>query len=243
MNYDEMTLSHDIRQHLRIDTSRARIASRAEAITDGRVVPADGDLAIGQGRRLNAAVMFLDICGFSDRPAETPQEQEVMLRALTFFFEEMIAIVEEYGGVVEKNTGDGLMAYFAAGPVGTVPEAQKAVACALTMFHSRKHLDPVFERSGLAPFDFRIGIDHGPITIAEVGKARGFRGIVAVGTTANVACKMLKVAGKNDIVIGDRLAAELPNSWQSFVRVATSDSGWVYQQTFEAYPFHKYTGR
>jgi len=35
-----------------------------------------------------------------------------MLRVLNLFFTEMIRIVEDYGGAVEKNTGDGLMAYF-----------------------------------------------------------------------------------------------------------------------------------
>jgi adenylate cyclase len=35
-----------------------------------------------------------------------------MLRVLNLYFSEMIKIAEEYGGTVEKNTGDGLMAYF-----------------------------------------------------------------------------------------------------------------------------------
>lgn len=243
MNFDKMTFSHHLRQSLRIGASRDRIAAREKAVADGRVVPDDGDLSIGRGRRLTAAVLFLDICSFSERPCETEDEQELMLRALTFFFEEMIAIVEEYDGVVEKNTGDGLMAYFPRGPAGATSEAQRAVSCALTMFHAAAKFEPVFQASDIEPFHFRIGIEHGMITVAEVGKARGFHGIVAVGTTANVACKMLKVAKKDEIVIGDRLAAELPPNWQGFVRQATNETGWVYRHSAEAYPFHKYTGR
>ena len=34
---------------------------------------------------------------------------------LSLFFSEMIRVVGDYGGTVEKNTGDGIMAYFAQG--------------------------------------------------------------------------------------------------------------------------------
>jgi len=61
---------------------------------------------------------------------DTPAEQDLMLRVLALFFSEMIRIAEEYGGVVEKNTGDGLMVYFSdgAGILGT-SSVQKAVSC------------------------------------------------------------------------------------------------------------------
>lgn len=58
------------------------------------------------------AIMFLGISDFSSRPAESSAEQLTLLVALNFFFGEMIRIAEDYGGTVEKNTGDGLMAYF-----------------------------------------------------------------------------------------------------------------------------------
>lgn len=48
------------------------------------------------------AVMFIDICGFSSRPMETLEEQDLTLRVLNLFFTEMIRIAEEYGGNVER---------------------------------------------------------------------------------------------------------------------------------------------
>ena len=53
------------------------------------------------------AVLFLDISGFSVRKSETVEEQGMILKILNLFFTEMIRIAEEYGGTVEKNTGDG----------------------------------------------------------------------------------------------------------------------------------------
>lgn len=244
MDYDKKTLTHELKQYLRIAARKRKIEERIQAVAEGRVVPDNGDLPIGTGRRLQAAVLFLDICGFSDRLSESIDEQEANLRAMTLFFGEMIAIIEEYDGTVEKNTGDGLMAYFRATGGNEPSEAQKAVGAALTMFDAaQRYINPTLNEWGIDTFDFRIGIEHGSITIADVGKAGGFRGIVAIGTTANVACKMLKVAGKNEIVVGDRLAAQLPPSWQGWTRVATGDTGWVYRATQDAYPFHRYTGR
>lgn len=244
MEYDKKTFTHELKQFVRIDARRRKIEERQEAISNGRVVPDDGDLPIGTGRRLQAAVLFLDICGFSDRLSERAEEQEAILRAMTLFFGEMITIIDEYAGTVEKNTGDGLMAYFPAKGGNEPSEAQRAVGAALTMFDAaQRYINPTLVEWGIEPITFRIGIEHGNITIADVGRAGSFRGIVAIGTTANIACKMLKVAGKNDIVIGDRLAAQLPDDWQGFVRLASGDTGWVYRGTQQAYPFHRYQGR
>ena len=68
---------------------------------------------------MNATIKFTDISGFSLRNSISTEEQEMMLRVLNLYFTEMIRIVNDYGGSVEKNTGDGLMAYFEPGPIGT----------------------------------------------------------------------------------------------------------------------------
>jgi len=142
MDYDRLTQTYWNAQIARVIEVRDKIIEREGAIAAGRVVPGDEDLTIGTGRRLDMAVMFLDVCSFSGRPSETPAEQELMLQVLNLFFTEMVKIAEEYGGVVEKNTGDGLMAYFNDND-GTPPESgcKRAVACALTMMQSQRSAD------------------------------------------------------------------------------------------------------
>lgn len=172
-------------QVLRIVDLRSRIVARGEAAVPGRVVPEDDELVIGTGRRLNMAVMFLDLCGFSGRPSETLWEQDILLRVLNLFFTEMIRIAEEYGGTVEKNTGDGLMAYFEDN-AGTQPEGgcKRSISCALTMMYTTATLiNPIIRATGLEELHFRIGIDYGPVTVAQVGAARRFGALVAIGTT------------------------------------------------------------
>jgi class 3 adenylate cyclase len=59
------------------------------------------------------AVLFLDICNLSKMNSESQAEHERVLRVLNLFIAEMLRVVREYDGEFEKNTGDGLMAYFA----------------------------------------------------------------------------------------------------------------------------------
>lgn len=234
-------LDHQVQRNLK---TIERILGRP-SVPSGRVIPESGDIAIHDGRRLSATVMFLDICKFSSRPSSSVDEQENLLRTLSLFFSEMIRIVEDYDGVIEKNTGDGLMAYFSEPSSSGVPVQQQAVAAALTMFYAAKVIvNPILSRSGFLPLEFRICMDHGPITVAKVGAAKRFNGIVAIGATANIACKMLSVADPNTILLGDAMLPGLPFDWRSrFVTLKKADTGWTYTLTGQSYPFWQYDGR
>ncbi|MFC4309094.1 adenylate/guanylate cyclase domain-containing protein [Steroidobacter flavus] len=215
------------------------------SVPAGRVIPDADDLPIHAGRRLDATVLFLDISKFSQRPAWTEGEQDTLLRILSLFFTEMIRIIEDFGGVVEKNTGDGLMAYFVAEPGDTISVQQRALAAALTMFYAAdNYINPILRSSQLEPLQFRICMDHGPITVAKVGSARGFNGIVAIGTTANIASKMLAAADPNTILMGTKALVGLPTSWQTtWARPKTSETGWFYRGDSSPYTFWTYVGR
>jgi class 3 adenylate cyclase len=245
VKYDELTKSAFDSQLDRIEKLRSKIASRDMVVKPGKVIPDDADLAIGTGRRLDAAVLFIDISDFSSRLSNTLEEQERLLRLLTFFFSEMIAIVEEYGGFVEKNTGDGLMAYFEDRP-GKPDEngSRRALACALTMFYTTdKVLNPVVLASSMEPLRFRAGIEWGSITVAQVGKAKGYNSIVAVGTPANLASKMLNFAKAGEIVIGTKLMMQLPPSWWQWCEKIDDPSGFVYVASGNPYDLYRYNGR
>ncbi len=245
MDYDTLANSYWSQQIQRVLGTLSAIAGRP-ALPPGSAVPEPERLAYGAGQRLHLAVMFLDICGFSGRPSETAAEQQVLLNSLNLLFTEMVRIVEEYGGTVEKNTGDGLMAYFEDGG-GSPPEggAKRAVSCALTMHHANEKLvQPIFEANRVPPIEFRITIDSGDVTVAKLGAPRRFNSRVAIGTTANIASKMLEFAGPSDVLLGEKAKLELPREWQlQWTRLGTLASGWVYRFTQAPYPFFRYTGR
>jgi len=244
MNFDGLERSYWEKQTARVQSLRERIVARS-AVLPGRVIPDDPDLVIGTGRRLQAAVMFTDICDFSTRDAVTIEEQELMLRVLNLYFTEMIRIVEDYGGYVEKNTGDGLMAYFEDGnPAGT-SATKKATACALTMDATNTYLiEPILRATGVAPITFRTSIEYGPITVAKIGAPGRFNANVAIGNVANFAAKMLGVLKPSQIGLGAAAFAQLPPLWQTlWTELADVSTGWTYIATGLPYPLYFYTGR
>lgn len=246
MNFDGLERSYWESQIERIERLRAKIAARA-ASPIGRVIPDDTDLAVGTGRRLKLTVMFIDISGFSQRRSVAADEQELMLRVLNLFFTEMIRIVEEYGGAVEKNTGDGLMAYFEdqPGDESGGNSAKRAVACALTMTAANEYLvAPILRATGVPPLEFRTTMDYGAVTIARIGAPQRFNANVAVGNTANFAARMLALVKPGDIALGAGARGQLPPLWQTlWTELSPISTGWVYTDTTVPYPLYLYTGR
>jgi adenylate cyclase len=207
-------------------------------IDPGRVAPREGDLSIGKGRRLNMAILFLDICGFSGRLSETEEEQELVLKALNLFFPEMIRVAEKCGGTIEKHTGDGLLVWFEDAFVGNADRGtERALKTAIEMIErNRQFVSPALKSRGIEEITFRVAIDYGPVTIASLGSPKRFRANVVIGTKANIACKLLKLANGGDIVLGDVARQELPATYQIRLSPITSDTGWEYRLSKAKYP-------
>jgi len=245
VDYECLTVGYWGSQIERLRKALADINGRSAPTALGRTVPAPSDLALGTGRQLRVAVLFTDISSFSSRPSGSYSEQRILLDALNFYFSEMIRICEEYGGTVEKNTGDGLMSYFEDN-AGDPPETgcKRALAAALTMLHVTENaINPVVKASNMDPIRFRVAIDYGPVTIAQLGSARRFGGLVAIGSTANIASKMLQDAGPGEILIGEDVHKNLPEAWRQYSQLSKAITGWVYTPSNLPYYFYKYTGR
>lgn len=244
MHFGKLDTEYRLGQVRRVVQDVQRLLGRGAAPTAGRVVPDDDSLVIGTGRGLRLAVLFLDISGFSMRPSGNFTEQHTILQILNIFFSEMVRVAADYGGKVEKNTGDGLMVYFEhEGGLRGVSASQRAVAAAMTMMYANDIIiTPVLTALDLQPITFRIGIDYGPVTVARLGVARQFNANVAIGTAANCASKILARAAAGDVVVGEAVALALPKEWWQWLR-DPSPSGFVYVVSGEPYPLYRYTGR
>lgn len=218
--------------------------TRDSILNLGRVIPQDGDLTQGTGRRLDLSVLFIDIVSSSKRPSETLDEQLAVLKTYDIFFTEMIRIAEEYGGTVEKNTGDGLMVYFPDNCGGSISKSgHTALACALTIFYTLQGcVNPLLASHCLAPISIRAGLDQGSVTIAQIGAARRFGSRVAIGTTANVACKMLEGTGEG-IFIGENITRHSPAEWHQWCIIKNAETGYLYAQGRAPYRYFEFIGR
>jgi adenylate cyclase len=219
-----------------VTRSRERFRKRLEQleailpVRNGRVVPDIDDLIIGGAKRLTVAVLFLDICGFSRNASRTDEEQDRVLKILNLFMAEMLYVVREHKGHFEKNTGDGLMAYFGE----DTPEActRKALEAALTMHcFNDQVISPQLIQLGLPEVKFRVGVETGPVTIANVGVRGDHRSLVAIGNTPNVACKMMKLLPTGGVVFGDHARSLLSQHWQNETVIIGALDGYVFTNT------------
>ncbi len=220
------------RGNRRIDVLQERI----QDVANGRVMPDRDDVTIGSGRRFNLAVLFLDICSFSTRPNWLSDEQKTVLAVMNVFMAEMLSIVHDFGGTYEKNTGDGLMAYFGEEEKTIEACVKPAVEAAVIMHYVNDQLvSPWFQKQNIQPIRFRIGIDYGPVTIARVGIHGEKSSLVAIGTSANIASKLMNRIPNGGICIGDDVRRNLPNNWGIACRQCDQPSGFVYVKSQAPY--------
>ena len=81
------------------------------------------------------------------------------------------AVVERYGGMVDKFTGDGIMAVFGA-PVALEDHAVRACLAALGVQEEVQRLAvDVQERDGV-DLELRVGLNSGQVIAGEIGSSR-----------------------------------------------------------------------
>jgi class 3 adenylate cyclase len=213
---------------------------RVGNVVHGRMVPNLEDVRIGSGKHLQLAILFLDICDFSGLPNWTWDQQKQVLEFMNLFMAEMIALVREHDGHFEKNTGDGLMAYFGEGAKSDADRVKPAVEAATKMhYYNDQILGPYLDSRGLPRLRFRVGIDVGPVTISRIGVSssdQDYNSLVAIGTTANVACKIMRLIPHGGICLGQYAFNNLPENWSTRCTKCTEPTTFFYTATQLPYP-------
>lgn len=144
------------------------------------------------GQRLTASILFIDIAGFSNI-AELMAPEDLM-QWLNEFLEAMTDAVQEHGGIVNKFTGDGLMAAFgvpieAESPEHIARNARHAVDCALDMGDRLQALHQSWQDRQLPTPPMRVGIFTGDVVVGSVGSRNRLEyGII--GDSVNVASRL-----------------------------------------------------
>ena len=142
------------------------------------------DDPMGPARRLDAAVLFADIVGFT-KQAET-LEPDAAMALLRHFHRIAADAVFDHGGTLDKFLGDGLMATFGA-PESCPGEAADALACAEALITSVAAWNA--ENADHEPIRIGVGLHFGPVVVGDIGDARRLDYSV-VGDVVNVASRL-----------------------------------------------------
>ena len=140
-----------------------------------------------EGERKQVTVMFCDMKGST--PLSEKIGHEKIYSIMDEVFEILIHKVLDYGGTVNKMTGDGVMALFGA-PVALEHAPQRAIRSALAIHREMTRLsNRLKSESGIPPIKLRIGINTGPVVVGSLGNDLRVE-FTAMGDTVNLASRM-----------------------------------------------------
>ncbi len=160
-----------------------------------------GKVALG-GESLEVTILFTDIRSFTTLSEKMDPQHLVGL--LNEYFTEMVGIVMEMDGVVDKYIGDAIMAVFGA-PVPKPEDAVNAVRAAVHMRRALQRLNDRLAERGIPALRTGIGIHTGPVVAGNIGSERRMEYTV-IGDAVNLASRLesnTKELGVNVLISED----------------------------------------
>ena len=208
-------------------------------ITNGLTMPDIASVQLGSAKKMVAAILFFDLEEFTTITSKL--NNEVTLYILNTIIPEMMYIVRNWKGEIEKNTGDGIMAIFGTETRNDFLIARDAIEAAMTMrYVMLNDINTKFYEEGLPLFNLRIGIDMAELLIARIG-IKNTNSLTVVGDAANRASKLQSLAQSNGICIGENLFQKMHPQLHQHCREGKHDEWqWHYNDSKQPYRFFHY---
>lgn len=149
----------------------------------------------------NVTVLFADVVHSMHLAAVLGAER--LREVLTELVGRASAVVQRYGGTVDKFTGDGVMALFGA-PVALEDHALRACLAALEIQREVGRLAEETRASDGVDLRLRVGLNSGQVITGDLGSLPS--GYTAVGRHVGMAQRMESVAPPGAVMISESTA-------------------------------------
>src|SRR2546425_590232 len=150
-------------------------------------------------------IFFSDIRGFT--PMSETMSPDNIATLLTEYFTEMVELVFEHGGTLDKFMGDAIMALWGA-PMAHEDDADRAMSCALDQLEALEQLNTKWKEQGRPELGIGIGINFGEVFVGNIGSDRRLEYTV-IGDAVNTASRLCSSAGRNEILISEPFFEQL----------------------------------
>jgi adenylate cyclase len=167
---------------------------------------AESDEPLTAPRRLDAAVLFADIVGFTTMSAR--EEPEAVIEILRQFHRRTAGAIFTHAGTLDKFIGDEVLATVGTPRPGPT-DATNSLRCAAALLASVDEWNAARALAGAPPIAIGIGIHFGPVVLGDIGSAQRLE-FAVVGDTVNVASRLERLTRECDcvaIVSADAIAA------------------------------------
>jgi class 3 adenylate cyclase len=141
-------------------------------------------------------VLFADVVHSMDIAVAVGTER--LREIMTELVNRASAVVQRFGGTVDKFTGDGIMAVFGA-PVALEDHAVRACRAALGVQQDVTRLAAKVQDSDGVDLQLRVGLNSGQVIAGEIGS--GALGYTAIGDQVGLAQRMESVASPGGVML------------------------------------------
>ena len=161
-----------------------------------------------ENETLEAAVAFIDLCGFT--AISENEEPNVVVGQLNDYFDMMVREIIAEQGIIDKFIGDAVMAVFKG------EDYEKRALRASIAIRDKMNAMPVFsEKSGFKP-KVSIGINKGEMVSGNIGSISLKRlDYTVIGDTVNVASRLQSKANPGQILILEQYHEQIEPHFQT----------------------------
>lgn len=157
------------------------------------------------GDKRPITVLFSDIRGFTAMSERmTP---DAIAELLSDYFTEMVDVIFEHGGTLDKFMGDAILALWGA-PLAHEDDADRAMRAAIEMQEALRALNTGWAKRGSPPIGVGIGINYGEVFAGNIGSHRRLEYTV-IGDAVNVASRLCSQAGAGEILLSESFYGQL----------------------------------
>ena len=176
-----MLVMEDITSEKRVRSTMARYMSKEVA---DQLLEAGEDQLTGKDQTVS--ILFSDVRGFTTIAEKIGARETVTM--LNSYFTEMVDVIFENKGILDKYIGDAIMALFGA-PFAGANDADNAIATANRMMIELKKLNLRRVAAGEMPIDIGLGISTGNVIVGNIGSIKRMEYTV-IGDSVNLASRL-----------------------------------------------------
>ena len=153
-----------------------------------RITASETLVRAGQGETRHAAILYLDIRGFTALAHRMPADQVMTL--LAEYQSRMVPVIQRHGGSIDKFLGDGILATFGAA-MTTETYAADAIAAAKDILVELVEWNRQRVAARADPLRMGVGVAVGSVVFGAVGDDTRLEYTV-IGDAVNLAAKLEK---------------------------------------------------